>query len=459
MPKLLTMNSRTSRPHRRGRFTACRISMVLFCLFWAQAVQAETIHEAITKTLETNPDVLIDVARRLANGEAANQAWGGYLPRVDLLLGGGRQQPDNVTTRSTYGSSLEQRRYDRTLTVSQMLFDGFATSNEVDRNQSRVRSAAHKLAYTSEQTALKAIEAYLEVLRQDEVINLTKDNLNLHLRTFDQIKLRATSGVGRKSDQDQIEARVALAKANLTSAEANMTVARVNYKLVVGEAPGDLAKPPPPDIALLPRSPDDAVKVAFETNRILKSAKADLEAAEAQYRAAQATLYPRLDLELGVQKNDLVSPIDSNRDDNKYAMLKLRYNLFRGGSDQARGAETLQLKNEAKEILNRAHRQLEQSVRLSWNAFKAAFDRLPNLRKHAESSLLSRDAYAKQFSIGQRTLLDLLDSENEHYTSSVDFVNGQYVELFSRYRVLADAGLLLSTLGIAHREESVLPDS
>lgn len=419
-------------------------------------VAAETLHEAIQRTMQTNPEVQIDVARRLATDEAVNQALGGYLPRVDLALGRGRQQTDNSSTLFTYGGPVNQNRQDRSLTISQMLFDGFGTSSEVDRNRFRVESSAHKLASTSEQTSLKAVEAYLEVLRQAEIIKLTKENLAVHERTYDQIKLRASSGVGRKSDQDQIEARVALAKSNLIAAEANLIVARINYKLVVGENPGELVKPVPPNLGLLPKTPDEAVVMAIAANRILKSAAADLGAANAQHAAAKAAMYPRLDLEFGTQKNDLVSPFDSLPDNNKYLMLRMRYNLFKGGTDLGRVGETRHLAYEAKEIMDRAQRQLEQSVRLSWNALRSALDRLPDLRKHAESSLLTRDAYSKQFSMGQRTLLDLLDTENEYYTSSTNFINGQYVELFSRFRVLADLGLLFDTLGIPHLEEAGL---
>jgi adhesin transport system outer membrane protein len=410
--------------------------------------------DAIKQTLRTNPDVQIDVAKRMSTGEAVDQARSGYYPKIDLAVGRGVQRPHSATTDTTYGGAVNQNRYDRTLTISQMLFDGMGTQSEVERNQARTDSAAFKLAYTSEQIALKAIEAYLEVLRQQEIILLTKDNLEAHLRTADQIRLRASSGVGRKSDLDQIEARVALANSNLTAAEANLVVAKVNYKLIVGDLPGELDKPKPPDIEALPGTMEDAVKTAIEASPIIRSAQADLDAADAQYRSAKSFLYPRFDLELGLQKNDLVTGSDSLRDDNKYAMLRMRINLFKGGSDMARLRETIYLASEAKEVLERARRQLEQSVRLSWNAFKSARDRLPDLQKHADSSLLSRDAYNKQFSLGQRTLLDLLDTENEAFTSSSNFINGQYVELFSRYRVLADTGKLFDVLGLPHLEEA-----
>ncbi len=426
--------------------------LVTTLLALGTGVRAETVADAIRQTLRTNPDIQIEVQRRLAVDQAERQAIGGYMPRIDVSLGAGREARTNTTTTS--GQTIGQKRYDRTATLTQMLFDGFATSSEVERNRSRAESAAHRVAATSEQISLKAVEVYLEVLRLQEALKLSQDNLAVHMRTYDQIKLRASSGVGRKSDQDQIEARLALARANLTAAEANLDVANINYKLVIGAKPGQLERPNPPDRSLLPRDADEAVATALTNNRLLLSAKADVDAADAQHQTARAALSPRLDLELGVQHNDTVSPTDAPRDDNRYAMLRLRLTPFRGGADFARIDETRHQSFEAREVANRAERQLEQSVRLSWSAYKAAVDRLPNLEKHAEASLLTREAYGKQFSLGQRTLLDLLDTENEFFTASINHVNGMYVELYSRYRVLADLNMLLDSMGVPHRDES-----
>jgi adhesin transport system outer membrane protein len=432
-----------------------RLCIAILTLVWMPfPVVAQTLQQAVEQTLGSNPDVLIEVERYLSFDAALDQARGSYLPRIDIALGRGKEDKDNVTTQATYGGPTGQRRSDRSLTLSQMLFDGFATSSEVDRNQARVDSASHKVSATSEQIALKAAEAYLEVLRQVEVAALTRDNLAVHQHTYDQVKLRSSSGVGRKSDLDQIEARLALTRSNLTAAEANLEVANINYKLVVGQLPGTLIRPKAPDESLLPATSDQAAISASNNNRLLKSAMADMAAADAQLQAARSAMYPRLDLEAGTTRSNFSTSVDATHDNTTYAMVKLRYTLFKGGSDVARIEETRHMAREAAEIKNRAGRQLEQSVRLSWNAYRSAHDRLPNLRQHAEFSQLTREAYNKQFTLGQRTLLDLLDTENEFYTANTNHINGQYVELFSRFRLLADLGLLLDAIGVKPPTES-----
>jgi outer membrane protein, adhesin transport system len=416
---------------------------------------SQTLKDAVEQSLKSNPDVLADANHRLSTDEAVKVARGGYYPKVDLNLGAGREWSDNATTRALGQNGLTLSRGEASLTLRQMLFDGFAVQSEVERNQARVESAAYKLAGTSEQVALRAIEAYLEVLRNRELVTLTKENLGIHERTSDQIKVRSDSGLGRKADLEQIRSRFALAKSNVTSAEANLRDAEVNFLRVVGLKPGNLDKQDEFGRAALPKSLDEAVQMAFNNHPTLKSAKADVEATGAQYRAAKSANSPRVELELGMSKNRSLDGVEGANDD-RYAMVRLHYTLFNGGSDNARARETSHLMNEAREVMNRTQRQVEQSTRLSWNAMDSSQERLPSLKEYAEFSAATRDAYNKQFSIGQRTLLDMLDAENESYTAATNYVNGKYLSVFARYRLLADLGQLLNSLGVSQPQETII---
>lgn len=418
------------------------------------SLYAQSLEEAIKRTLDSNPDVLIEVSRRMAAEGGKNRARAGFMPIIELRSGTGREEKHNASTDTTYGGRVNQEKREGSLTLTQMLFDGFSVASDFKRNEARVNSASHRLAAISEQVALRAIEAYLEVLRQQEILALTKENVVSHERTLDQIEQRVTGGFARQSDLDQIKARVALAKSNYTTADANQEVAIINYKFIIGVEPGALIRPKPVHPQWVPQSVDDALHVALTGNRLMHQARADLDAAKAQLNASRASFSPRLDLEMGKTQTFNVTPIDQPRDLGKYAMLKFRFNLFSGGSDMAKVSESRAQMMEAEEVLNRGKRQLEQTVRMAWSAYRAAGEKLENLQQHSERSRLSRDAYVKQFTLGQRTLLDLLDSENEFFTAQSNFINGQFVELFARYRVLAETGYLLAAIGIDPREES-----
>ena len=158
-------------------------------------------------------------------------------------------------------------------------------------------------------------------------------------------------------------------------------------------------------------------------------------------------------LELGTSLNRDLDGLPYKNND-AYVMTRLRYNLFRGGGDMARVASGTIKIEEATEVMHRTQRQVEESLRLSWNALETAQNRLPKLKVALEAAERTRDVYIKQFNIGQRTLLDLLDSENELYNNRANYVESGYINLFARYRMMADMGRLLEILGAAPREKA-----
>lgn len=421
-----------------------------FQLGFLGVANGTTISEAVNQTIRSNPDILIDANRKLSIDEAVKQAEGGYYPKIDFNLGYGTEWSKNITTRPRPGGDDSLIRRESGLTLSQMIYDGFATRSEVDRQQARLSSASRKVDGTSQQIGLRAVEAYLNVLRRSELLKLAQANLAVHERTYNQIKIRSEGGIGRKADLDQAQARLSLSQANVAAAEANLRESNIGYNRVVGVMPDTLVKP---DIAEAPPSVEEALNVSLEKNPTLRSALADIEAAEAQNRAAQSLYKPRLNLELGTSFNNDLDGVHYKNND-AYAMLRMRYNLFNGGADAAKIAETNIQIQEATEVFHRTQRQVEESLRLSWNAMVTAQDRLPKLKATAEAAERTRDGYAQQFNLGQRTLLDLLDSENELYIGRSNYLDAQYIDLFSRYRLMADMGSLLDALGVDAREES-----
>ncbi len=406
-----------------------------------------TLSAIVDHTIKNNPDIAMDVRARRAVDEALIGAYSGYLPSLDAGWGYGREKARNSNTEGVWSDYMTRR--EKSLTAQWNIFQTFGTYFEVERNKARMQAAAHKVAGTSESIALLVVEAYLDVLRMRETVRLTQENLDNHQKTYDQIHMRAESGVGRRSDLDQAEARLALAKSNLLSAEANLRDVEIAYQRYTGKYPDVLVQPQMPADVLMPANLDAALDIAHENNPLYKQSKAEVEEANAQYHAAKSPFGPRFDVEAGNTMYDNTGGVRGPNDD-RYLMLRMRWNLFRGGADMARLGETKQLSYQAMEINKRTLMQLDQSTALSWNTLTSVRERLPSLKQHVDSALATRDAYTLQFSIGQRTLIDLLDTENEYYTATVEYVNGQYLELFAGYRLMADMGRLLDSLGVQH---------
>jgi adhesin transport system outer membrane protein len=266
--------------------------------------------------------------------------------------------------------------------------------------------------------------------------------------------LRSERGVGRKADVDQSKGRMALATANLVAEQSNLRDSETSYLRVIGIAPESLMDPESP-VVLLPGTLDEAIERAKSNHPTLKTAESDVESAYAQHDTAKSPFHPRVHFELGATSNHDIDGVPGTNKDIT-AMIRLRYNLLNGGRDEARREETAHLINQASEIRNNTLRQVEESTRLSWNALQTVNNQMGFFKQHVESSELSRDAYQQQFSLGQRTLLDLLDSENEVFVARTSYVNAQYDQLYAMYRILNSMGVLMESLGVAAPETSLV---
>lgn len=415
-------------------------------LLYFSAVQADTLQDAIHITLKTNPDVLAAISERQAVSKEIDQARAGYFPTIDLGVGTGWESTDNPATRSRGEGEVHLNRDEASLNLRQMLYDGSLTKNEVERQTARTDSRSHSVYSVAENTALQAVEAYLNVLRRQELVALAQTNLESHQRTHDQITLRSEQGVGRRADMEQSLGRLALAETNLMAEQSNLRDAETNYLRVVGAAPASLTEPVSPEPSL-PMNIDHAIDMAIQHHPTLRTAQADLASANAQHDVTRAAFLPRVDFELGTRADHDIDGVRGS-DKDITAMFRLRYNLLNGGRDKARREETAFLINQAAEIRNNTRREVEQSVRLSWNALETVRRQMSYFEQYAESAEKTRDAYQQQFNIGQRTLLDLLDSENELFRSRISLTNAQYDELFTMYRVLNSTGMLLESLDI-----------
>ena len=415
----------------------------------AGPVAATTIQEVVQQTLESNPDVMVDVKERLARNHELDQAKGGYLPTLDLVAGIGRERSRNATTDEKW---KDLTRKEASLIASQLLFDGMYTGSEVDRQAARVNSQAYRVNGISQNAAADAVEVYLDVLRRQSLVTLAKENLKVHERIHDQIKARSDSGVGSKADFSQIAARLALANSNTVAEQTNLRDAETNYVRVVGEVPEDL-QPVASMSEKLPATSDEVLDKAIANNAILRSAGADIQAAQAQHEASKSTYYPHINLELSRTWNEDVQGFEGD-EDYMAAMVNMRWNLYNGGRDKARDQQTAELVNESKEIRNRARRQVEESIRLAWAAYQASETQAGYLKQHVDESLSTRDAYGKQFKIGQRSLLDVLNTENELFDAKRSELNNKYDGLYAQYRLLRCMCVITDALGVKVAEEA-----
>lgn len=449
------MPSRSALTHDRCG-PACVVWLVLLL---PGAALATTLEETVSLALETNPEVGVVQADREAIDQELRQARAQYFPSVDLRAAYGPEFSNSPATRNRDtrppggDASTTLMRAESQLTLSQMLFDGFATQSEVERQLARINSASYRVQEAAEFVGLDAIEAHLNVLRNQELVRLAEENLAEHRVILGQVSQLEREGAIGIADVRQTEARVAAAQTALATSAGNLRDAKAMYIRVVGIPPEELDEPVPPSYAL-PESAEAAAAEAAISSPTVQIASADIGTAEAELTGSRSGYYPRLDLELGTSANNNLDGIRGGNVDAQ-ALLVLRYNLSRGGGDIAREREAFARLGEARQELLVARRQASEEARIAYNALITALERVDALRAAAVAQRATRDAYAQQFDLGQRSLLDLLDAENELFIARSNLVTAEYTAMFAVYRVLAVTGDLLPTLDIDRPKQSI----
>jgi len=421
----------------------------------ATAVHAMTLEEAVGLAITTNPEVGAVANDRLAVDEELRQGKGLFYPQIDVRAAGGAEYSDNVTTEAQGRDSRTLFRKEAAVTLSQLLFDGFFASSEVQRQRARVRSAAYRVGEAAEFVGLDAVEGFLEVLRHRARVDIAEQNVQVHRDILASVQRRADIGGGGIGDVRQAEARFASARSALVQTQGDLRDAEALFIRVVGQAPESLSDPTVP-AGMLPTDSEQAVAAAVENSPTVAFARADLETAEADVRQQEASLYPDFRAELGGTVADNIDG-RTNTEYDATAMLVMRWNLYRGGADAARVREFKHRLAEANDTLRISERNVSEDARVSWNAMQVARANVVVLNENVEANRRTREIYRQQFDIGQRGLLDLLDSENELFLSRENLVTARYAELFANYRLLATSGALVKSLGLAAPEAAQLP--
>jgi adhesin transport system outer membrane protein len=421
-----------------------RVAILFLSASLGSSVEAETLAQAISRAVQYFPEIQAAQARREASSAQTGQARSEYFPSINITAGEGRETSRNVSTR-TLGNDPTLTRQEAELSLTQLLFDGGATGGQVRRYSARTESAAFAIVDTSVTVGLRAGQTFIEVRRLREQLAIARENLATHEKTLDDVNVLADSGRGRRADVIQAEARRSLAASALEQLTGQLNQTEDAYKYLIGRPPGVLDEPSELGPAL-PRRLEEAVDAAVRAHPAVRSAEKELDAAQFDRESARARLAaPRITIEAGASRNrDLDGIVGPNSDN--YVMLRLRYNLFRGFGDSERVREAEARFDEAFANVRRVRNEVERDVRQSWDALASDRARLPQLARYARASADVAEAYRLQFQLGQRSLLDVLNSENERFIAMSGYIGGRAAVTTGEVRLLAVMGRLLEVM-------------
>ncbi|MCX7167046.1 MAG: TolC family outer membrane protein [Rhodocyclales bacterium] len=377
----------------------------------------------------------------------------GFYPRVDYTNGVGRE-----TLRQPGVTDREYTRNGYTLTLSQMLYDGFATSSDVKRLDKARLTRYFELLDAAENAALEAGRAYYDVMRYRQLMFLAENNYVEHRASYEQLLRRAQAGAGRRVDVEHAASRLALAELNLTTEAANLHDVMARFLRLVGD------RPPPVMFGLArlnhdyPVSEAEALKLAFRQNPTLRASVENVESAQHDIELRRSALHPKLDLRMRNENTGNYQGVAGTRQNN-VAEVVFSYNLFNGGADMARQRVYAERKSLALDLRDKSCRDIRQTLSIAYNDVDRLSAQQTNLDVQVTSIEKTRDAYKAQFNIGQRSLLDLLDTENELLNARRTAINADIDLALAYLRTQAGIGRLLEFLGLKRIDDQEKPDS
>lgn len=431
-----------SRVARSAALIACA---VVALPAWAEP--ATTAAAAAQKALSTNPEVGAAWNAFLASEDEQKIAKGGFLPRVDLGGSAGYENHDIERANRDTDYNLASVN----LTVTQLLYDGFSTSTNVARLGRTKRQRYFDLLNQAESTSLEAIRAYEDVRRYRELVSLAEQNVERHRGVLGRIKQKVGAGVGRSVDLEQSNGRLALAESNLAIEKSNLHDVSARYQRVIGEWPAASLAPPEYSKAPLPANAVEALELAYKGHPALAAATENIRATDEQLANRRSLYHPRVNLRLRGEYGDDIDRIEGNTTDAR-AEVVMSYNLFNGGSDKAAIDQSQDLISVAENRRESTCREVRQNLRIAFNDHQRISSQLGYLKVHKETTEKSRTAYLDQFQINQRSLLDLLDTDNEYFQAQRAFVNGNYDYSISSARTLAGMGSIRQAVGITRAD-------
>lgn len=399
---------------------------------------AENLTDALAAAYQTNPTLQAQRAQLRATDEGVPQALSGWRPTVQAQGTYGATHTDTtLNTGTTSKGDIEP--YTGSVTLSQNVFAGGRTVNATDQAEYGVLAGREALMSVEQSTLFNAVQAYMNVIRDQSVVELNRNNVDVLQRQLEATTDRFRVGELTRTDTAQAEARLSLAKSNLTAAEAQLTASRAFYERIVGQMPGTLEKPPV--VAGLPNSEEDARSVAEKNNPTLQSARYAEQANREAISVAKGALLPSVDIQAQYQYGR--DPSLTVRDVEESSIVGvLTIPLYQAGVEYSQVREAKELHNQSRLQVAAAMREVDEAVRNAWNQLLSSRASIVSNQEGVNASEIALEGVRQESEVGARTTLDVLNAEQEYLNARVSLVSAERDLAVAEYGLLAAMGLL-----------------
>ncbi len=414
---------------------------------------AETLHEALTLTYQSNPKLDAERARLRATDEGVPQAKAGFRPTALATANAGvsRQtsSPGQLTDGTTHPSGYG-------VTATQSVFSGFRTVNTVREAEANVRAGRENLRLIESQVLLDAVTTYADVIRDTALVRLREKNVAVLSTELQSAEARRSVREVTKTDVAQAQARRAKSISALDLARSNLKTSRAVYERVVGRPPHALSEASPP-AKLIPGTVEDVLKTAEKENPNVVAALYREQAARHEVDRIWGELLPEVKLEAGY--NQAYNPSTYiNQTGTGTVTGRLNVPLYEGGEVKARVRAAKHTHVSRLQEIEQARTEVQATAVGAWAKMEATRTQVAQDQVQVSSARTALEGVREEERVGQRTLLDVLNAEQELLDAEVAAVSDRHDHLIASYALLAaighlDAGIL--QLGDSQYDPSV----
>ena len=420
--------------------------------FFASSAFAEptSMQNVMAVAIDSNPQINQAEMNKQAIEFELEQAKGLYLPRVSLEMSAGVRRLENATRRNLGIANDELYPLEAGIRAEQTLIDFGRRHGEKLRQAARVDGAALRVVERSEFIALQSARQYLDVLLQQRVVAAAEDNMTFHNSLVSDLSSGVTAGSISTADLQQAQERAKAASVRVSEAREALQNAKIELLALSGLEVEEVQMPPAM-AEKLPVSLSEAVGLTRSRHPKVLEAQADVDAANAEAKKEKGDIFPTIGLEFSGRVGDDIDAFRGETTD-LLGRVVLRWDIFNGGINQAKYQEMIRRASESRFRLHETERNAEADTRRAWNSREtqtAVFRDLVDQSKSTDELLLS---YREQFSVGRRSLLDVLDAQNTRFNVQVRAETARFSEMFAVYQILASTNSLLDAFNLTAPE-------
>jgi outer membrane protein len=421
---------------------------------WGVApARADTLGWAIVQAYQNNPSLNAQRAALRATDENVPQALSGYRPKLSLNANGGynyfsqlnKAKSGNFVAYDQLNQSLGTRGFGATAT--QTLYDGFQTANRTRQAESQVVAARETLRVTEQQVLLDAATAYMNLLRDQAILDLNRRNVEVLTEQLKQTRDRFNVGEVTRTDVAQAESRLAAGRSALLGAQSNYVTSKANYRRVIGVDPGRLDPGTPVD-RLSPVVLAKAIVEGETQSPSVLAAMYGVDIAELTVKVSEGALYPNLGVTASLTQSYDSIPQEP-RQTNVSFLGQLTVPIYQGGAEYSAIRQSKETLGQQRLNLDVNRDQARATVVQSWGQLDAAKAQIEATTAQVNAAEIALNGVREEARVGQRTTLDVLNAQQELVNARVALVTAQHDRVVASYTLLAAVGgLSMQHLGL-----------